>query len=232
MNMLKPLGLDAQWQRWQTRFKAFKPREQVLVAAAGVAILLMLCDQLLWTPLARASAQQRNLIDSTQQQLDELKAARIAVDSKLAEDPDAELRRELDAVNERLAKKNAQLTALTVDLIPPAAMADALRAVLSERGRLQLIALRNEDAVPAFAPAGAATREPDAATERVAIYRHALTLEFKGRYFDVVEYLQALEKMQWRFYWEALDYRVEQYPEAIITLRVYTLSNRESWIGA
>lgn len=241
MNALDRLGFKQQWQQLQTRFSALKPREQILVMAAGVAIVLALCDQLFWSPLARGNAQHRAAIGATQQQLDQTRTARADIEAKLAEDPDAPLRRDLDAVNARLAKQNEQLAQLTVDLIPPDAMAGVLRKVLAERGNVQLLALRNEPAEPAFTPradtaANAADEAADDKAEsehtRVAIYRHGLTLELKGRYFDILDYLQALERLEWHFYWDKLEYKVERYPEAIVTLKVYTLSNRESWIGA
>lgn len=236
--------LKSQWLQLQTRFNALKQREQILVMIAGVAILLMLCDQLFWDPISRSNKQQKNTIDSSQQQLEQLKAANAEINAKLAEDPDAELRRNLDAINEHLEQQNKQLEKLTVDLIPPEQMASVLRKVLSERGNLQLLALHNEAAKPAFTPKDEtetnnavstdtnANADENTERERVAIYRHGLTLELKGRYFDIVEYLQALENLQWHFYWEKLDYKVDTYPEAIVTLKVYTLSNRESWIGA
>lgn len=237
MNVFKRISTNAQWLKLQARFNALKPREQILVAVAGVAIIFMLCDQLFWDPLARSNSQQKNTIAELQQQLDQLKTTHADVAGKLAEDPDAQLRRDIEAVNEHLAKQNEQLSKLTVDLIPPEEMAGVLRKVLSERGNLQLLGLRNDAATPAFTPrAETETNTTDDVdnTERtrVAIYRHGLTLELKGRYFDIVDYLQALEQLQWHFYWEKLDYKVDKYPEAVVTLKVYTLSNRENWIGA
>lgn len=232
MNALKSIDFKPQWQKLQARFNALKPREQILVMAAGAAILLMLCDQLFWTPLSRGNTQHKNAIANSQQQLNQLKAANAEITAKLAEDPDAELRRNIEAVDAHLAQQNEKLAKLTVDLIPPEEMANVLRKVLSERGNLQLLALHNEAAVPAFTPKETTDTDENAEREHVAIYRHGLTLELKGRYFDIVEYLHALENLQWHFYWEKLDYKVEKYPDAIVTLKVYTLSNRESWIGA
>lgn len=238
MDALKSLNLKSHWQQWEARFNALKPREQLLIMIAGVAIVLMLCDQLLWDPLTRSNKQQKAAIAESQQQLDQFKAAHVAIAAKLAEDPDAELHRNLEAVIERIAKQNEQLAKLTVDLIAPEEMANVLHKMLSKRGNLQLLALQNEAVEPAFTPKAETdsdTQDDSTANterERVAIYRHGLTLELKGRYFDIVEYLQALENLQWHFYWEKLDYKVDKYPDAIVTIRVYTLSNRESWIGA
>jgi MSHA biogenesis protein MshJ len=109
-------------------------------------------------------------------------------------------------------------------------MADVLRQVLREQRQLQLLDLRNEAPTPIFA----STQTPDKTADknRPAIYQHGLTLRLKGRYFEVVNYLHTLENLPWHFYWQHFEYKVGTYPEAEVTVTVYTLSNRESWIGA
>lgn len=238
-----------QWQRWQTRFDALKPREQMLIAVAGAAIALMLCDQLFWTPLTRTNTQLRNGVAELKTRQAQLQSEHADVQAHLVQDPNAELQRRIDAVQVRIDAQNKRLADLTVDLIPPEKMAEVLRKVLSERRELKLIALQNDAATYAFKPSENAnqttgednTSAPSADTQTAAndnghpavvIYRHGLTLQLRGRYFDIVNYLQALEQLPWHFYWEKLDYKVDQYPMATITIKIYTLSNREGWIGA
>ncbi len=229
--------LKQQWLQLQARFNALKPREQLMITAVGVVVLLALCDQLFWTPLTRGNTQLRNHIAELTAQQSKLQDEHAAVKARLAEDPNAELQRNIDAAKIRIEAQNKRLSALTVGLIPPEKMADVLRQVLTQRHELQLLSLQNEPATFAFAPHDKSQQNTEAAQENpddkpVVIFRHGLTLQLKGRYFDIVNYLQALEQLPWHFYWEKLDYKVDKYPEATVTLRVYTLSNRESWIGA
>ena len=58
----------------------------------------------------------------------------------------------------------------------------------------------------------------------VSVFKHSVVIQLEGSYFDVVDYLSALENLSWKFYWSTLDYRVVKYPKAIVTLEVYTLS--------
>ena len=46
-----------------------------------------------------------------------------------------------------------------------------------------------------------------------------------------MNYLQKLEQLPWKFYWQHFDYEVQQYPRALITLNIYTLSTSKWWIG-
>lgn len=230
--------IKQQWQQLQARFNALKPREQLLITAVGAIVLLALCDQLFWTPFTRSNTQFENRITELHAQQEKLQGEHAAVKARLAEDPNAELQRGIDAVRTRIDAQNKRLAALTVDLIPPEKMADVLREVLNQRRELQLIALQNEPATYAFMPrektdkTADETDQADSEHAPVVVYRHGLTLQLKGRYFEIVNYLQALEQLPWHFYWEKLDYKVDKYPEADVTLRIYTLSNREGWIGA
>lgn len=58
----------------------------------------------------------------------------------------------------------------------------------------------------------------------IGVFKHAVVIQLEGSYFDVIDYLSALESLSWKFYWSELDYRVVNYPKAIVTLEVYTLS--------
>ena len=229
--------IKQQWLQLQARFNALKQREQGLITAVGVIVVLALCDQLFWTPFTRSNTQQKNHIAELQTQRNNLQSEHAAVKARLAEDPNAELRRSVDAVRARIDEQNQRLAKLTVDLIPPEKMADVLREVLNQRRELQLIALQNEPATYAFAPRekeknSEAVSEENESVMPVVVFRHGLTLQLRGRYFEIVNYLQALEQLPWHFYWEKLDYTVDKYPDADVTVKIYTLSNREGWIGA
>lgn len=220
-----------QWQQLCDRFGALQIREQALLAAAGVAIVLMLCDQLLWSSFRHSNAARASRIGELQSQQQLLSAEHAVISARLAQDPDAEVRASLDAAKLRMAAQNEQLQLQTAGLIPPAKMATVLREVLQSRNTLTLLELKNEAAVPAFKPEAAAT-STETATPVAALYRHGMTLQLRGRYFEIAAYLKALEELDWHFYWQELHYSVTTYPEAEITLKVYTVSDQESWIGA
>ena len=74
--------------------------------------------------------------------------------------------------------------------------------------------------------------EPDGKGEtRAGLHRHGFALEFSGGYLATLNYLQALERLPWRFFWDSVDYEVMQYPRSIVRLKLYTLSLSEDWIG-
>ncbi len=63
------------------------------------------------------------------------------------------------------------------------------------------------------------------------IYKHGVVLHLRGDYFRVLALIKSLENLSWKFYWESLDYKVIDYPDAEIELRVFTLSSEEGLLG-
>ena len=128
----------------------------------------------------------------------------------------ASLRRRIDEINATLGNHAAEL-------IDPAEMAQVLEGVLKEQSRLTLVRIRNTtpDSL-------SADENPDAVT----FYRHGLEIEVEGSYAACIEYLNAIEALPWRLYWQVLELDVIDYPRNRIRIEVSTLSLDEEWIGA
>jgi MSHA biogenesis protein MshJ len=45
-----------------------------------------------------------------------------------------------------------------------------------------------------------------------------------------LRYLSVLESLPWHFIWDNIEYHVTDYPQAEITIRIYTLSFEEKWL--
>ena len=81
---------------------------------------------------------------------------------------------------------------------------------------------------PAPRPARRAkAREAAGARE---VFRHTVEISVKGSYFDLLDYLAALERMPQRVFWDGFELNVAQYPQAVLKLSIYTLSPEKSWL--
>jgi len=67
--------------------------------------------------------------------------------------------------------------------------------------------------------------------ETAGVFKHAVVMQLSGGFFETKQFIEALEALPWRLYWDSLEYSVSQYPSAIITLQVYTLSTDEGAFG-
>ena len=52
----------------------------------------------------------------------------------------------------------------------------------------------------------------------------------RGGYADLTQYLQMLEKLPTQMFWGMADLNVVKYPQAELTLTLYTLSLDKTWL--
>ncbi|WP_332856120.1 type II secretion system protein GspM [Duganella sp. S19_KUP01_CR8] len=83
-------------------------------------------------------------------------------------------------------------------------------------------------AAPASTPA-AAPAAPAAPTP--LLYRHGVQLVLQGSYLEMIDYLEALEAMPTQLLWGAAALDAGQFPQARLTLTLYTLSLDQKWIA-
>ncbi len=230
-------------QALAARIDALSLRERVLLFLALVAVLYVLWEQTLMAPLERSRRAAEAAIAQASARIAALDREAQAILRRHREDPDAALRARLRALQERIAETDAALRRLTVDLIPPREMARVLEAMLTRDRGLRLLRLENRGRRPLIEPApgegegkaatdGQGTQQVRAGADMPRIWRHDLRLELEGSFLDALRYLQALEGLRWRFFWDGVMVRVERYPEARVRIDVHTLSLEEGWIGA
>ena len=197
-------------------------RERVLVFGAGMMLLGSVWYLGLMQPLTKQITRNRTEIASLQERMkttnQNLEIQALQISSTGAED-----REKFDRVQQRLDEINERLGGYAAELIDPAEMSRVLQGVLKEQSKLRLIRARNISRGEMSASAEA---------ETTTFYRHGLEIEFEGSYLACLEYLQEIEALPWRFYWQFLDIEVLEYPRNRIRLEVSTLSPDEEWIGA
>ena len=62
------------------------------------------------------------------------------------------------------------------------------------------------------------------------VFRHTVELSVRGGYFDLLDYLAALERMPQRVFWDGFELSAAQYPQSVLKLTIYTLSPEKSWL--
>ncbi len=204
------------------KLDTFSVRERLLVLFTALVLMAALWHILLMQPLQQRAAQTRtelieleNRIAAANHNLEE-QILQLAGGGNEQRTRIASLRRRIDEINATLGNHAAEL-------IDPAEMAQVLEGVLKEQSRLTLVRIRNTtpDSL-------SADENPDAVT----FYRHGLEIEVEGSYAACIEYLNAIEALPWRLYWQVLELDVIDYPRNRIRIEVSTLSLDEEWIGA
>lgn len=212
------------WQNLMDRVDAMALRERVLVMVAMLGVIALLWDVLLMQPLDRSQKQLKPEVQGLRAEVSRINQSISEVAEKAQEDPNQLLTTQLEKNKKDLEQINSQLGNLTKGMIAPEEMVEVLKQMLARTAPLQLIELST------LAPEPLAALVPGEILP-TQVYRHSVELVLEGRYLDVLEFLDSLEKMPWSFYWDHLDLQVEKHPIVRVRVTVGTLGREEAWIG-
>lgn len=213
------MDMKAQWQGWAQQIAALSLRERILILLTGV-VLLGAMGIYGWLDDADTRlGQDRQALAAAQRDLEILTLENQGKQARLGRDPDAQVREQLAGVETTLRQMDAELLAQTVDLIPAHEMPAVLEALLSRSANLHMLALTSLKPEPLMA-----------GEQKVNLFRHGIRLQLEGGYFDVYQYLKALEALPRHFYWKGFDYRVVEHPKAAVVMEIYTLSTSKEFI--
>jgi MSHA biogenesis protein MshJ len=215
-------------RRIELKLDGLAVRERALVLLAALGLLFVVVDAIAYRPLLgrkALAAEERTRLEEEQRAL-ETRSAEL--ESSLAQDPRRAEREEVARLEAELQQVDADLRQRTADLVSPRRMAELLSAVLASQPAIhvdRLEALPAEPLVPSVASAAREGPPPD------GFYRHALRIELHATFHETLAFLAVLEKQPAALLWHRLEYRVEQYPRARVTLEIFTLGPREGSVG-
>lgn len=209
------------------RFQRFNLRERLLLMLALVAVLYQLGDSLLLSGQMAEVTRLENSIVAQRQQMSQLALQVAEVTHSLQNDPNAPLRQRNEVLRKRIKDGRSHLEVLAQELIAPRQMAALLEQVLAEQEGLQLQRLRTLEPRVLNSPPD----DSEVASSAFPVYAHGFAVEFSGGYFETLKYLESLEKLQSQFYWDLVDFQVDEYPQSRVRLELHTLSLSEEWIG-
>ncbi len=200
-------------------------RERVVLSGAALMIPVLLWDSALMEPLeARRVAAEKRIV-SLELDVARLEGQTEKLASELSIDLDAENRARREGLLDSLSRLRQVVDERTGDLIPPAEMTRVLKEMLARQEGLRLVRLESLAVEPLF-------ETPEAVeVEGSDLFKHGVVIEVLGDFPSTVRYLQAVEKLPWRFFWESLDYEVLDYPKARVTLTLRSLSTQEGLVG-
>ncbi len=228
-------NLKQRWHEMSEKVDALAPRERALVLFTVLAVIYFCWDFLLFSPVAAANEKLNADIDARQSEISAATQEERVLLTTASFDPDLKLKNEKREIEKQIEEQENALASLSLGLVPVDQLASILQDVLNKTGRLQL---QNMKTLPVeeVQLRGAADKTPEQTLEssqknEAGIYKHSVGITIKGSYFELLRYLQELEAMDWRFYWDELNFEQDKYPLGIFELKVYTLSTDEGYLG-
>ena len=206
-------------QYWIDRIDALELRERVLLLAATVAVLFLSVDSLGLQPTLKAQQVTEERISELEMKLGALRQQAMLLSYKTDEDPLADRYSSRDALMAELAELDAHIVDQLGALVEPAQAAELLEQMLTRHRGLKITSLR--------ASAEPLDQVPGTTSHAGKLGRYQLDLVLEGGYLDLMHYLEALESMRWKFFWQTVDFQVSEYPHAISRLQLYTLGAQD-----
>jgi MSHA biogenesis protein MshJ len=205
------------------RFDRLSLRERVLTSGATLIVLIALFNVLVFKRLETRRTQLSQQLTQTAATITDTAAAVDGSDAT-----GATLQRTI-ALTEELSQATARLNSRSAGLIPPQRMTQVIHDVLSRQQAVTLISLRG--LAPYALLDGPDNKDPTAfSSNSQGPYVHSVEMVLQGPYLDVLTYLQALEGLQWHFYWQSLELDATRYPTTRVTVRLGTVSMSRDWI--
>ena len=235
-------------------------RERALIGLSLFALVFLVWTLLVQSaPDARKKeldAQLSQLQNDQKASQDQL----TALTSALAAGPAKVKQAEINQLESELAQIESKLSEVGQGLIAADQLPQILQSVFEKTNGLELVAVQTlaatEMMITPMLPVVETTQASSSSSASSAsaaelavsgianansaketkpqgsgVYKHGVVLKLRGDFFNILALIKALENLQWKFYWESLDYVVTDYPQAEIELRVFTLSSEEGLLG-
>jgi len=219
-----------------SRFNAMSLRERGMIAGALLAVFILLWNQLLMNPL---NAKRERLTQEIAEVQKSLAMLTDTIEGRVHDNPLTLAMEQKRSLAQSLIAVDKELQSASAGLIAPQRMLAALRDVLDSQQGLRLVSMRNlpvtslvATAQPATTPATTqSTTSVSSTVPTTGPYVHSLELIVEGNYLGVLRYLQSVEALPWRFYWQVLELKTTEYPVNRVRIRLNTLSMDKEWLG-
>jgi MSHA biogenesis protein MshJ len=214
-------------------YDGISAREQKVILLGVVSTLALLFFMLLIEPLFIRHQNISSEYDTVVVASNKLKAQLEETLTRKFQDPNIPLRVEIASLEERNQKLDEDISRLTKALVAPKQMVFLLESMLKSDKEMKLISLLNlpkEDVTFSLEKEQNAVNETDE-TEEGVIYKHAFEIEMEATYDSTVNYLRRIDNLEWKVFWQQLDFEVKHYPSGILKIKIYTLSTSKEVLG-
>lgn len=219
------------WIIARDRISGLSLRERAIIFATVALVLVSLVSEVLLAPL---DAKRKMLSDRVVQQQARTKELQAQLQNLLQaqrDDVHSPLRLRQEQLRRQLQEQTEYLEERRESLVAPGKMAEVLGRVLLENKRVQLLELKTLPVgLLVDKPQEAGVVQPVAAEGQHQIFRHGVQITVRGSYPNLLGYVSALEKLPARMYWGDASLSVDRYPDAVLTLTIYTLSLDQTWL--
>ncbi|NQZ21653.1 MAG: hypothetical protein HRT53_06290 [Colwellia sp.] len=238
--------MNKQWQEYCEKYLTITPREQYMVLLAGLAAIIFIIHSFFIDDNAIKITKLEQKIAKVTTGNRSTKTSISLLENGLSQDPNAVFNNQIAQYKKKLKDVDEGLLKLTSDLIDPIQMRYALLQLLKTQKGVSLQSFQVIAAQPLTMTASkssiknnkgsvksstASDTSVAIAPEELVLYRHAIKIKLSGSYFQLRDYLQQLEALSWKFFWQEFNYQLKEYPVSELEIEMYSLSTKREFIG-
>ena len=205
------------------QFTQLTTREKVLVMISGAVLIVFAGFTFLVEPKYLENKSSKLAEANTRLELSGVEQKLMLLKSALDDDPNIALQIRIDNLNQRSDALDQEFATQMRELVPAQQMPMVIETMLAESDKLKLLELTSIATKSLFSD--------DSEYAELPLYQNGVRFVFEGRYVEILSYLEAVESFPWQLYWRSFDYQVTEYPNATITLELYTLSTTPTFMG-
>jgi len=215
--------MTTQFTYLQDWVKARNLRERVLLVIIGWTVIYMLWFLLLVRPLNLDITFLNNQVTSLLTQTSAIHDEAAKIVEIATRNSTNSLLKQNKALSNKTEDLRTHIEFLASRVIPMNKVHTVLKDILNQPGvNTQLINLKNQSEEPLL------PNQPNALDTLPLmrkIKKHYFEVQLRSNYFSTISYLQNLEKLPWSLYWNSLEYKVVDYPQADVSVKFYILTN-------
>ena len=206
-------------KQWPKKFNQRVIRERILLT-----LLMLSCIYFLWY-VVWGLPLQKDILAAEKKREDLLSLSETIVSQyKNSESKDAVnndiafIDKRIDAIKSKMGVIDQDIHRFNEETILIGEIVLLLKDILSANDRLSLESLK-------VYPAEIIQRK-NVNTQRLddAFEKSIISMKLKGDYANVFDYLKKIESLRWSVFWQDVKYIVDAYPQAVVEIKLYTLS--------
>ncbi|PIE20535.1 MAG: hypothetical protein CSA61_01210 [Neptuniibacter caesariensis] len=218
-------------QGWSDKWNGLSKRERLLMLLTITVIPLALVFILLIEPALITLDKTPPKINALKMDIEGQQRIFELLQGQEVRDPNVEARAELRQLRQQLSNVNSEIKRAATNLVSPDQMLALMHSVLEDNQGIKLVSARSLG-VKTMNLGGNDTAPEGEDEPKTTIFVHPFEIELKGTYQGLYNYLQKIEQLDGVFFWDMLEYTVDEHPQALIRIKVHTLSSEAGWLGA
>lgn len=217
------------------QYGALNTRMKGVVWSGIVALFYLVLDVMIIQPLMEEYSEVTQQIEQARAEAKMIGAQILELENQTGISTNLSIEEQIEQHKRLIEDLDFDIEKNASQFISPDEMPRFVERVLAETSNVQLVSMTKmpvkliakKQLDVATAKQAKAKRAEE---KKYAIYRHGISFTLKGRYLNLVRYLEKLEAMPWQVNWDSVTMTSLDYPTSELTVSIYTLSLDSSWL--